>query len=300
MSGAVGFKHPAKLRIPRSAFLPVDVAAPWVRRRCVVEYDGAAFFGSQAQDQPGALRTVQEVIEDALFRTTGEKGLPRLRFASRTDTGVHALGQVMVFVSQCIESDRVFRDALNTRLPDDVLCHSMTTMTEAEADFDPRSDTKRKRYEYELIVGGLRPVAHRRNVWYVHKPLDVAKMQEAIDHLMTPPTTKDFSAFTPQKAVDRERGNICTISTIELHSTMMDDRGDAQYREDVATRIRLVFEGNRFRYKMVRILVGTLVDIGLGRLKPDDIPVILASQNRGKAGQGAPSQGLTLIWVKYD
>ncbi|ETL80517.1 tRNA pseudouridine(38-40) synthase [Phytophthora nicotianae] len=289
-----------KLRIPPSAFLRVNANGPWIRRRCVVEYDGADFYGSQAQDQPGSMRTVQEVIEDALNRTTGEKELPRLRFASRTDSGVHALGQVMVFVSQCTESDRVFRDALNTRLPDDVLCRRMATMTEAEADFDPRGDTKRKRYEYELIAGGLRPVAHRRNVWYIRKPLDVAKMQQAINHLMAPPTTKDFSSFTPQKPVDKERGNICTVSTIELHSDNLNDRGDAQYQEDVAMRIRLVFEGNRFRYKMVRILVGTIVDVGLGRLKPDDIPVILAAKNRGKAGQGAPSQGLTLVWVKYD
>ncbi|KAG6974967.1 hypothetical protein JG688_00002805 [Phytophthora aleatoria] len=289
-----------QLRIPPSAFLRVDATGPWIRRRCVVEYDGADFCGFQAQDQPGAMRTVQEAIEDALSRTTGEMELPRLRFASRTDTGVHALGQVIVFVSQCTEADRVFRDALNTRLPKDVLCRSMITMTEAEADFDPCADAKRKRYEYELVAGGLRPVAHRRNVWHVRKPLDVAKMQEAIDHLMAPPTTKDFSSFTPQKPADGERGNICTVSTIELHSDKCDDRVDVQYQEDVATRIRLVFEGNRFRYKMVRNLVGTIVDVGLGRLKPDDIPVILAAKNRGKAGQGAPPQGLTLVWIKYD
>ncbi|KAF1771830.1 hypothetical protein JG687_00000619 [Phytophthora cactorum] len=289
-----------QLRIPPSAFLRVDATGPWIRRRCVVEYDGADFCGFQAQDQPGAMRTVQEAIEDALSRTTGEMELPRLRFASRTDTGVHALGQVIVFVSQCTEANRVFRDALNTRLPKDVLCRSMITMTEAEADFDPCADAKRKRYEYELVAGGLRPVAHRRNVWHVRKPLDVAKMQEAIDHLMAPPTTKDFSSFTPQKPADGERGNICTVSTIELHSDKCDDRVDVQYQEDVATRIRLVFEGNRFRYKMVRNLVGTIVDVGLGRLKPDDIPVILAAKNRGKAGQGAPPQGLTLVWIKYD
>ncbi|KAG3113522.1 hypothetical protein PI124_g6804 [Phytophthora idaei] len=289
-----------QLLIPPSAFLRVDATGPWIRRRCVVEYDGANFCGFQAQDQPGAMRTVQEAIEDALSRTTGEMELPRLRFASRTDTGVHALGQVIVFVSQCTEADRVFRDALNTRLPKDVLCRSVITMTEAEADFDPCADAKRKRYEYELVAGGLRPVAHRRNVWHVRKPLDVAKMQEAIDHLMAPPTAKDFSSLTPQKPADGERGNICTVSTIELHSDKCDDRVDVQYQEDVATRIRLVFEGNRFRYKMVRNLVGTIVDVGLGRLKPDDIPVILAAKNRGKAGQGAPPQGLTLVWIKYD
>ncbi|OWZ19908.1 TRNA pseudouridine(38-40) synthase [Phytophthora megakarya] len=283
--------------MPPCAFLRVDSDGPWLQRRCVVEYDGADFCGFQAQDQPG-IRTVQEVFEDALYRTTGEISLPRLRFASRTDSGVHALGQVVVLVSRCNESDRVFRDALNNRLPDDIQCRNVVTMTEAEADYDPRADVKCKRYEYELVAGGLRPVAHRRNMWYVRKPLDVAKMQTAIDHLMAPPATKDFSSFTPQKPSHSERGNVCTISSIELYAEKLNDE-DAQYEEDVTTRIRLVFEGDRFRYKMVRILVGTIVDVGLGRLKPDDIPMILAAKKRGKAGQGAPPHGLTLVWVMY-
>ncbi|KAG1691385.1 hypothetical protein DVH05_027046 [Phytophthora capsici] len=287
-----------QLRIPPSAFLRVDANGPWVHRLCVVEYDGADFCGSQAQDQPGGMRTVQEVMEDALSRTTGEKELPRLRFASRTDTGVHARGQVVVLSSQCVEEDRVFRDALNTRLPDDVLCRSLVSLTEEKAaTFDPRTDATYKRYEYELVAGGLRPVTHRRNVWYIRKTLDVAKMQTAIDHLLAPPTRKDFSSFTPQKA-DGERDNMCSVSKIELHCERSNDRADVQYEQDVSTRVRLVFEGNRFRYKMVRTLVGTIVDVGLGRLKAEDIPVIVAAKKRGKAGQGAPPQGLTLVWIK--
>lgn len=288
------------LRIPPCAYLRVDASGQWIRRRCIVEYDGANFCGSQAQDQPEVLRTVQETIEDALNRTTGETALPRLRFASRTDTGVHALGQVVVFVSRCIESDRVLRDALNTRLPGDVLCRSMITMTAAEADFDPSADAKCKRYEYRLVAGGLRPVRDCRNVWYLHKPLNLAKMQKAIDYLMASPTTKDFSSFTTQKPTDGEQGNVCTISKIALYLDDICETRDAQYQEDVATNIRLVFEGDRFRYKMVRNLVGTIVDVGLEKIDPEDIPAIIAAKKRKKAGQGAPSQGLTLVWVKYD
>lgn len=289
-----------KYKMPPSAFLHVDAADPWIRRRCVVEYDGTDFCGSQAQDQPSLIRTVQEVIEDALSRTTGETALPRLRFASRTDTGVHAWGQVLVLVSRCSASDRIFRDALNNRLPQDVLCRSVATLTDAQAGFDPCLDATRKRYEYEVLTGGLRPVACRRNVWHVRKSLNVAKMRAAVKHLMTPPLTKDFSSFTTQKPVDGERDNVCTVSTIDLHVETEDDHEDAQYREDVATRIRLVFEGDRFRYKMVRTLVGTIVDVGSGRLQPDDIPIVLAAKHRATAGQGAPPQGLTLMWVKYD
>ncbi|KAI9914903.1 hypothetical protein PsorP6_007572 [Peronosclerospora sorghi] len=207
----------------------------------------------QAQDQPCAIRTVQEVIEDALCRTTGEKVLPRLRFASRTDAGVHARGQVAVFASRCDVSDRVFRDALNTRLPDDVLCRSMITLTEAQAKFDPCTDATLKQYEYQLVCGGLRPVVHRRNVWYIRKMLDVTKMQTAISHLMKKPLTKDFSSFTPQKSIDGENGNVCTVSTIVLHVEEEDGRENAQHKEDVTTRIRLVFEGSRFRYKMLSV-----------------------------------------------
>ncbi|CAH0473121.1 unnamed protein product [Peronospora belbahrii] len=286
--------------MPPSAFLRVDVNGPWIRRRCIFEYDGTDFCGFQAQDQPRIMRTVQEVIEDAINRTTGETELARLRFASRTDTGVHARGQVIVLVSRCVESDRVFRDALNTRLPQDVMCRSVITMPQTQANFDPHTDATCKRYEYELVAGGLRPVAYRRNVWHICKQLDVAKMQLAVSHLTAPPSTKDFSSFTSQKDRDGGRGNICTISTIELHTEKKDDKEGAQYEEDVATRIRLVFEGNRFKYKMVRNLVGTIVDVGLGRLKAEEIPKILAAKNRAKAGQGAPPHGLTLVWVKYD
>ncbi|RLN87595.1 hypothetical protein BBJ28_00021479 [Nothophytophthora sp. Chile5] len=287
-----------RLNIPPSAFLRVNADRVLRRRRCVVEYDGADFCGFQAQDQPGVMRTVQEVIEDALRRTTGET-LPRLRFASRTDTGVHALGQVVVFSSACLEPDRVFRDALNTRLPKDVLCRSMTTMSETEAAFDPCADATRKRYVYEIVAGGLRPVLGRQRVWHVRKPLDVAKMRMAVELLTAPPATKDFSSFTPQKSGDGDKDNVCTLSTIELHAETLGIQENTDFDEDTGARIRLVFEGNRFRYKMVRNLVGTLVDVGLGKFTPNDISSILSAKSRARAGQGAPPQGLTLVWIKY-
>ncbi|KAG7398913.1 tRNA pseudouridine synthase-like 1 [Phytophthora boehmeriae] len=290
---------PRRLNMPPCAFLRVDETGPFLRRRCEFQYDGTDFCGFQAQDQPGSMRTVQEVIEDALRRTTGERELSRLRFASRTDTGVHALGQVVVFSSQCVEADRAFRDALNNRLPDDILCRTLTTMNASEDDFDPCTDATRKRYIYELVSGGMRPVLNRNQVWHVRKPLNVANMQAAVEMLMAPPATKDFSSFTPQKGADDDKCNACTVS-IELLALRLDGEVDVQYEEDIPTRIQLVFEGNRFRYKMVRNLVGTIVDVGLGKLIPDDIPTILAAKNRGKAGQGAPPQGLTLAWVKYD
>ncbi|GAB9468540.1 tRNA uridine synthase [Globisporangium polare] len=310
--GTASKKKP--LRMPASAFLPPGQEL--VQRRCVVAYDGSGFQGFQAQEQREAMRTVQETIEDALLRTTGET--IRIRAASRTDAGVHARGQVIAFTSRCSSDDRVFRDALNNRLPEDVLCRSMTriTGTNGHAEpFDPRAHSKRKTYAYTVVNGGLRPVFGRERVWFVKKPLDVAKMREASAFFFQAPAAKDYSSFTPQKALadhDGGSGNVCTITSIEISIEVMErdqllrlgtnddtDTNDTS-DQDTGRRIEIVFQGDRFLYKMVRNLVGTLVDVGLGRITPESILLILEAKSRSKAGQGAPPQGLTLVHIDYD
>lgn len=302
-------------RMPASAFLPLMAEEVW-HRRCVVEYDGSNFNGFQAQEKLHSMRTVQETIEDALSRTTSEQ--IRVRAASRTDKGVHALGQVIVFASRCSAEDKVFRDALNNRLPDDVICRQMVRVEAASEHggcaFDPRADSKRKIYSYTILNGGHRPVLDRHRVWYVKKRLDVEKMNAAIEFFVAAPTAKDYSSFTPksssaQNEEDGEssnpKGNVCALTSIKILEESMhlhDDRVlDASQSEDeIGRRLRIVFKGDRFLYKMVRNLVGTLVDIGLGRIAPESIPVILEAKNRGKAGQGAPPHGLTLVHIAYD
>ncbi|CEG48625.1 trna pseudouridine synthase a [Plasmopara halstedii] len=187
-----------------------------------------------------------------------------LRIDASGSATKYANGQVITIYSRCIESDRVLRDALNNRLPQDVLCRSVVTLN--DINFDPCYDAKCKRYEYRLVAGGLRPVGSRQNVWYISKRLNVAKMQEAIDHLMAPPTTKDFSSFTPHKAGDGEHDNVCTISKIKLHLETVDNEKDVQYQEDVATKIRLCFEGDRFRYRMRLKVEEWLVKVHLHKL----------------------------------
>lgn len=302
-------KKPHPLRMPASAFLPVTEER--VQRKCVVAYDGSRFQGFQAQEQREAMRTVQETIEDALLRTTGET--IRIRAASRTDAGVHARGQVIAFISKCASEDRVFRDALNNRLPDDVLCRSMTRITDGEEPtFDPRAHSKRKIYKYTIVNGGLRPMFERERVWFVKKPLDVAKMREASAFFLTPPVAKDFSSFTPQKALadhDGGSGSVCKITSIEIgikpvdEDQLLDTNADTDTNlqiQDTGRKIEIVFQGDRFLYKMVRNLVGTLVDVGLGRIAPESIPLVLEAKSRAKAGQGAPPQGLTLVHIEYD
>lgn len=307
-------KPQQQLRMPASAFL--SLTEEHVQRRCVIAYDGSHFQGFQAQEQREARRTVQETIEDALLRTTGET--IRIRAASRTDAGVHARGQVIAFVSRCALDDRVFRDALNNRLPDDVLCRSMMRIIGTDEPFDPRAHSKRKTYAYTIVNGGLRPVFGRERVWFVKKPLDVVKMREASAYFLQAPVAKDYSSFTPQKALadhDGGSGNVCKITSIEIGVEPVekdqvlrldtDTNGTMDIdinlqNEDPGRRIKIVFQGDRFLYKMVRNLVGTLVDVGLGRIAPESIPLILEAKSRAKAGQGAPPHGLTLVHIAYD
>ncbi|TYZ64428.1 hypothetical protein PybrP1_008296, partial [[Pythium] brassicae (nom. inval.)] len=233
----------------------------------------------------------------------------RLRAASRTDAGVHARGQVAAFASRCAVSDRAFRDALNTRLPEDVLCHALRSCAAGE-DFDPRARATRKTYVYAIASGGLRPVRDRGDVWFVKQAVDVARMRAAAAHFTAEPVAKDYSSFTPQKAA-ADSDNVCAVTSIEIREVEPRARGRrdgadrhgegaADERDDVGQRLELVFQGDRFLYKMVRNLVGMLVDAGLGRVSPETIPAILRAKDRSSAGQGAPPHGLTLMHIAYD
>lgn len=294
--------------MPASAFLPRGDALRHFR--CVFEYDGAQFHGFQTQDSASAassnassLRTVQLSIEDALKRTTSEE--IRVRGSSRTDKGVHARGQVVGFSSCCSVGDREFRNALNSRLPPDVLCLSLRAVEEP---FDPREGCRGKTYEYLLRCGGLRPVRDRAGVWYVKKEINIAKVREAAAVLVASPVAKDYSSFAGAKLEGKD--GVCALTSIEVTEHEDDEErreakrlkpnaDAAEEDEDRSTLISIRFHGDRFLYKMVRNLVGTLVDVGLGRIQPAAMTTILEAKSRKKAGQGAPPHGLTLLRVYY-
>lgn len=281
------------LRMPASAFLPLGDALRHFR--CVITYDGALFHGFQTQEgassSENSLRTVQLALEDALRRTTGET--LRVRGASRTDRGVHAVGQVVAFDSKCRVADREFRNALNSRLPEDALCRSLQSVA---APFDPRARSKGKTYEYLIRSGGLRPVRDRARVWFVRKALDADRMREAAALLAG---SKDFTSFSGAKAgKDDGKSGVCNLTSIDLHE-LKDDHDDVEGEEDKSTLIRIRFHGDRFLYKMVRNLVGTLVDVGLGKFEPAAMTSVLEAKSRAMAGQGAPPHGLTLVRVYY-
>jgi tRNA pseudouridine38-40 synthase len=240
--------------------------------KLVLEYDGAAFEGWQAQ--PGK-RTIEATIEAALAQLVGHP--VALIVAGRTDAGVHALGQVASFVSEARRDARAVKEGLNHFLPDDVAC---VTATEAHAGFDARHWAWGKRYRYEYFDRGGRSPLRRARAWEV-RPLDVAAMASAAACLHG---KHDWSAF---------RSTGCNAP-----SGVRDIHGFTVARTDRHTVV-LEARGNGFLRHMVRIVAGTLADVGHGRIAPDAMPGILASADRTRAGRTAPGHGLTLVEVEY-
>ncbi len=243
--------------------------------RLIVEYDGSRYCGWQVQPNGP---TVQAVLEEAVQAVTGAPA--RIRGASRTDSGVHACGQVAVFTTASDIPAGKFAPALTSRLPDDV---AVRVSDEVGPDFDPRRAATRKCYVYRIANGPVRPVLDRLRVWFVKWPLDVGRMQAAAARFEG---THDFTSFSNQECNQPGADNTRTIDRF------------AVARED--ERIVCAVEGRSFLYNMVRNLVGTLVDVGTGRFASADVDAMLEMRDRAAAGQGAPPQGLCLEWIRYD
>jgi tRNA pseudouridine38-40 synthase len=240
--------------------------------RLVVQYDGTDYAGFQVQpDCPTVQGVLQEALSKLLNETVGLKG------ASRTDAGVHALGQVVTFTTEnAIPLSRIV-SALNALLPREV---AATDAAEVSPEFHPRFGARRKEYVYRLLNRELPSPFLGRTAWHVPVPLDVAAMQAAAEPLVG---EHDFAAFCAA-------GSATKTTVREL-----DELSVAQ--QDELIEMRLV--GNGFLYMMVRIIVGTLVEAGLGRMAPDEVGRILASRDRTQAGPTAPPQGLTLVRIEY-
>ncbi|MCE7974286.1 MAG: tRNA pseudouridine synthase A [Leptolyngbya sp. PLA1] len=243
-----------------------------------------------------ALRTVQHVVEQAVIGVVREPVV--LMGASRTDAGVHARGQVGAFtcggegdaagwpVSR--GTDRLLR-AINGRLPDDVL---VTSCAEVPHDFDPIRGAMSKGYSYTLHVSpppprgqGLRPLWDRRYVHHVWEPLDAEAMDIAARAVVG---EHDFAAFAAAG-----HGRLSTVRTV--FSCAVTRLADVQG----AQRLRIDITGNGFLWNMVRIIAGTLVDVGRGRIAAGVIGEIIASRDRRRAGPTLPPTGLCLEWIKY-
>ncbi len=242
------------------------------RIRLIVAYDGTKYCGWQIQ--PNAL-SVEEVINRELSRLLDEN--IRVIGASRTDAGVHALGNVAVFDTETkIPADKISY-ALNQSLPEDIVIQKSE---EVASDFHPRKCESKKTYEYRILNRAMRDPNCRHNTYFFHWDLDILSMREAASFLVG---EHDFRSFC-SPATEAES----TVRTIYDLSV--------EKKEDLIT-IRVT--GNGFLYNMVRIIAGTLIEIGNGRRTPSEIHSVLEAKDRAAAGPTAPAKGLTLIGITF-
>lgn len=242
--------------------------------KMLVAYDGTEFHGWQRQAD---VRTVQEELEIALRQVL--KHPLHVDGASRTDSGVHARGQVAsVRTTSVVPTLNVLR-AVNHRLPADV---TILHIREMPPRFHPSKAAERKLYRYRIHNGRDYPVGHhtQRYVWHVYFPLDEAALRAAAGRLRG---THDFVSF--ESSGNPRENTVRTISRFEVR------RVGAELWIDVV--------GNGFLYNQVRNMVGTLVEIGRGHWSPERMDAILAARDRSAAGPTAPPQGLCLQWVQY-
>jgi tRNA pseudouridine38-40 synthase len=252
--------------------------------KSILTYDGGPYHGWQVQ--PG-LTTVQGTLAEALARITGESVLPQ--GSGRTDTGVHALGQVASFALEApIPAENLHR-ALNRALPTSIRVINVLPMPDG---FHARHSAQRKTYEYRIRPGsGSEPCSPflARWVWDCPWPLDLPAMQDAAARVIGTHDFSSFAASDPDRAT-RENGKEETGCVRTIFCSCWSQRaGLLVYR----------VTGSGFLHHMVRNLVGTFVDVGAGRRKSNDIKGILAVRERAAAGATAPAQGLFLVDVDY-
>ncbi len=241
------------------------------RVRLTVAYDGTAYHGWQAQDNAV---TIESELNSAL---TGLLGEPiQVIGASRTDAGVHALGNIAVFDTTARMPAEKISYALNQRLPEDI---RVQLSEEVASDWHPRRTESRKTYEYRIYRGTFAMPVRRLYTYFTYHDLDVESMRRAARYLEG---EHDFKSFCQTGA--QVESTVRRIYSIEL----------CEQGPELVLRIC----GSGFLYNMVRIIVGTLMEVGRGKRRPQDMEAVLAACDRRMAGPTAPARGLTL--VKYD
>ncbi len=256
--------------------------------RATVQYDGTAYYGFQRQRHGpgGAGVSIQSELEEALGRLAGQP--VRVTGAGRTDSGVHALGQVIGFTIEwpTRRGPEALRKALNAHLPRDI---AIRDLAEAPPGFHPRFDARRRTYEYVILNGPTRQPLWRNRAWQVAETLDVARMSAAAALLVG---TRDFATFGRAPAGDRPSARATVREVLA-----------AEWRRDVWLGDEmLVFRicANAFLYRMVRSLVGSLRMVGAGRWTVERFAAALAACERKESAMAAPAHGLYLALVEYD
>ena len=246
--------------------------------KATLSYDGAEFSGWQVQPDAD---TVQGTLASAIGRITGEKVLPQ--GSGRTDAGVHALAQVMTFVTESSVPTENFLKALNDILPASV---RVLEVSEAPADFHARHSARAKKYRYRIYRGAICPPFLARYVWHYPYPLHEEAMMRAAGLVAG---EHDFTSFA---AVDPERGKdgapVSNVRTI--FSSEWERAGD---------ELIYTVRGSGFLHHMVRNLVGTFILVGRGTLQVEEVGRIVEARDRSAAGATAPASGLYLVNVEY-
>lgn len=242
------------------------------RIKLIVAYDGTEYSGWQIQPEAP---TIEMCLDKAIHELTGEN--VHVTGASRTDAGVHAYGNVAVFDTESrIPGDR-FTFALNRFLPDSIVIQDSW---EVSVDFHPRHCNTRKTYEYRILNTAV-PLPQKCNfTWHVAGSIDIEKMKEAAAYIVGEHDFKSFCCVRTQA-----ESTVRTIYSLEV----------LQEGSEIIIRIK----GNGFLYNMVRIITGTLIQVGKGRFMPEYVKQMLEAKDRTVAGQTAPPQGLTLVGIEY-
>ena len=242
-----------------------------MRWRLVLEYDGSRFEGWQKQHDR---RTISAAIETALSRIVGDVAVEG---SGRTDAGVHALGQVAAFTASVARSPKEIRDGLNFHLPPDISCVSAERVEDA---FDPRRWAHQKQYRYRYLDRPSRSPLRDAQVWWLRGRLDVDAMARAGASLVG---RHDFTTFRAAGCGARHAVRQIDAATVVR----------------VGDEVELRVTGNGFLRHMVRIIAGTLADVGLGRRSAESVVDALVARDRSRAGKTAPASGLCLMWVAY-
>ena len=241
--------------------------------RMILQYEGTKYNGWQKQDNTP--NTIQEKLEAILQKLDGAE--VEVRGSGRTDAGVHAMGQVASFALEHPMEPREVMAYLNRYLPRDI---AVVALSEAESRFHARLNARGKTYRYRIHQGEVPDVFGRRYSWPCADELDLEAMRAAAAHMVG---RQDFQSFCDVK--NSKKSTVRRVDAIEI------------YREN--TDIVLDFTGEGFLYHMVRIMTGTLAEVGARRLLPGQIPGILAAKDRKQAGPLAPACGLMLMEVTY-
>lgn len=244
-----------------------------MRVKLIVAYDGTKYHGWQLQ--PNNI-TIESVLNQALSALLGEEIF--VIGASRTDTGVHSLGNVAVFDTDTRIPAEKISCAVNQRLPEDIVVQDSCEVPE---DFHPRRINSKKTYEYRILNRRFKDPTRRLDTYFYHHKLDVDKMREASAYLLG---EHDFKSFcSPKTVVETTVRTIYDIRVIK--------QGDI---------IEIRITGSGFLYNMVRIIAGTLIQIGGGKMEPCAVKEILQAKDRSAAGPTAPAHGLTMLGIEYE